>query len=62
LRYTQERAACANHNRYRNPHFGDVHVHTSRSLDAGIQDTRTTPDQAYRFAKGERPGKRVWRT
>lgn len=62
LRYTEERAACANYNRTRNPHFGDVHVHTSRSLDAGIQDTRTTPDQAYRFAKGERIGIQPWRS
>jgi len=41
----------------RNPlkeaYFGDLHIHTGMSLDAYIGGIRTTPDQAYRFAKGE---------
>jgi len=33
--------------------FGDLHIHTQLSMDAFLFGTRTTPDQAYRFAKGE---------
>ena len=33
--------------------FGDTHVHTSYSADAGFVGCRLGPDEAYRFAKGE---------
>ncbi len=36
----------------RNAYFGDLHVHTSVSLDANIFDTRNGPRAAYQFAKG----------
>ena len=33
--------------------FGDVHVHTGLSADAGGSGTRLMPEDAYRFARGE---------
>jgi hypothetical protein len=40
-------------NPLRNAYFGDLHVHTSWSMDAFIFKVRVTPDDAYRYAKGE---------
>ena len=40
----------------RNAYFGDLHVHTKLSFDAYIFNVRTSPDDAYRFAKGETIG------
>src|SRR5882724_12038053 len=38
----------------RKAYFGDLHLHTSYSFDAYIMfASRVTPEQAYRFAKGE---------
>jgi hypothetical protein len=34
-------------------YFGETHVHTGVSMDAFIAGTRLTPDDAYRFARGE---------
>ena len=33
--------------------FGDTHLHTAMSADAGLVGATTSPDDAYRFAKGE---------
>ena len=35
------------------PLFGDTHLHTSFSFDAGAFGARLTPNDAYRFARGE---------
>src|SRR5436305_1549871 len=35
------------------PLFGDTHLHTSFSLDAGAFGCRLAPSDAYRFARGE---------
>jgi hypothetical protein len=38
----------------RKAYFGDLHLHTSYSFDAYVMfPSRVTPEQAYRFAKGE---------
>jgi hypothetical protein len=49
-------ARCENSEPLRKPFFGDLHVHTRLSLDASTQDTRTTPQQAYEFARGSALG------
>lgn len=33
--------------------FGDTHLHTAYSADAGLVGATTSPDDAFRFAKGE---------
>lgn len=40
-------------NPLKNVYWGDLHMHTSLSVDAFIGGTLTSADQAYRFAKGE---------
>jgi hypothetical protein len=51
--YSEVREACAARDATRNAYFGDFHVHTAFSMDAYTWDLRATPDDAYRFARGE---------
>ena len=53
VKATAERARCGDHNAERNVYWGELHVHTTLSSDAWISKVRTTPDSAYRFARGE---------
>jgi hypothetical protein len=40
-------------NPLKDAYFGETHLHTGVSMDAFIGGNRLTPDDAYRFAKGE---------
>ena len=53
VNYTEEREQCADRSATRNAYFGDLHIHTAYSYDARPRGTETTPEDAYRFAKGE---------
>ena len=50
------RAPCADHAPLRRAWFGDLHVHTGFSMDARSRGMLGTPDDAYRFARGEEIG------
>ncbi|MCP5044730.1 MAG: DUF3604 domain-containing protein [bacterium] len=53
---SETRERCSDRDPLRRPFFGDTHVHTTFSFDAWGQGTLGTPDDAYRYAKGERVG------
>lgn len=43
---------CTDYDPLRQVFWGDTHVHTTLSLDANLQGTRTTPSDAYAYARG----------
>ena len=49
----KEYSPYLNHNYPDQVYWGDTHLHTSYSTDAGLFGNRIGPDEAYRFAKGE---------
>ena len=55
-RRTETREPCASFDKFRQPFFGDTHVHTAYSSDAVFAGTREDPRGAYRFAQGEAIG------
>ena len=57
---TEERAPCAHYDALRQPFFGETHLHTAYSFDAATLDTRNTPADAYRYAKGGPVGLPPW--
>ena len=46
-------ARCDHYDSNRSLFWGELHVHTGLSGDAWRSSVRTTPDDAYRFARGE---------
>ena len=51
--YTEQREPCDFRSPTRNAYFGDLHIHTGFSYDALPLGIKTTPADAYRFARGE---------
>jgi hypothetical protein len=49
----EEEAPSVPRNAKRDAYFGDLHVHTSFSIDSYIFGNRLTPRDAYKFARGE---------
>lgn len=49
--YTERRTPCADYDKYKQPFFGILHQHTGRSFDASLRFVRSSPDDAYRFAR-----------
>jgi hypothetical protein len=52
FRRTEERPRCDHYDPLKRPFFGETHLHTAYSFDAVTLDTRNTPADAYRYAKG----------
>jgi hypothetical protein len=49
----QPEGAKGKPNPLKNVYFGEQHLHTANSPDAFAMGTRNSPDDAYRFCKGE---------
>ena len=57
---TEERPRCDHYDSLKHPFFGETHLHTAYSFDAVTLDTRNTPADAYRYAKGGIVGLPPW--
>ena len=55
-RRTETREPCASFDVFRQPFFGDTHVHTACSSDTVFAGTIEDPRGAYRFAQGQAIG------
>ena len=53
LPYSEDRAPCADRDPNRQALWGELHVHSSLSMDAWLWDVRNGPDEVFAFAKGE---------
>ena len=51
--YSEDRAACLDRSPNKRAFWGELHVHSSLSMDAYIWGVRNGPDETYRFARGE---------
>ena len=51
---TEVRATCDNYDPLKQPFFGELHLHTAYSFDAGGIDTRNTPENVYDYARATR--------
>lgn len=58
--YLEQREPCQHQVANKQVLFGDTHVHTKFSLDASTQGTRTSPADAYKFARGAEIGVQPW--
>ncbi len=47
------RQSCESRHELRQAYFGDLHVHSGFSMDARTRDLTLSPDEAYRYARGE---------
>ena len=58
--HTEHRPRCDHYDPLKQPFFGETHLHTAYSFDAVTLDTRNTPADAYRYAKGGIVGLPPW--